>query len=216
MAATVTLRDDPYFDWENGMEFTLTYAGKLLSYTTDERRKASRALHVHDIRREFHKQLDRLWKVHPLLVAYTQSRHGLPEMMQIFESEGFRWLPLASEANHVVCKLDITLLRPGPPGQALSDIDNRLKTLFDALRKPDGPLELGAGSKDGQATPQSGEDPFYVLLQDDKLITHVSVTTDELLEAVPDVPPDNAVRLLIRVTLAPYGGGLDALDFIAP
>jgi hypothetical protein len=54
--------------------------------------------------------------------------------------------------------------------------------------------------------PAKNEDPFYVLVEDDKLITHVSVTSDMLLEEVrkPNVPRDNAVRLVIGVTVKPY------------
>jgi hypothetical protein len=53
-------------------------------------------------------------------------------------------------------------------------------------------------------TPGPDEDPFYVLLEDDKLITHLSVTTDTLLEPVPDTTPGDAVRLTVNVTVRPY------------
>jgi hypothetical protein len=64
----------------------------------------------------------------------------------------------------------------------LQDVDNRLTTIFDALRMPKGPQELGAGTQQGKVSPASNENPFFVLLEDDRLITHVSVTTDMLLE----------------------------------
>jgi hypothetical protein len=48
------------------MEFRLTYAGKLLAHR-DDKRLEQRKLHVHDIRREFHKQLAKLWNDHPIL-----------------------------------------------------------------------------------------------------------------------------------------------------
>src|ERR1700730_3830664 len=89
----------------------------------------------------------------------------------------------------------------GAPGDVLTDIDNRLKTLFDALRKAKGPQELGAGTSSGQVAPDADEKPFYVLLEDDKLITDVAVTTDMLLQPVPDTPPAEAVRLVIEVTI---------------
>ena len=86
------------------------------------------------------------------------------------------------------------MLRPELPGQTLivgGDIDNRLKTLFDALRIP----------KVGEtAEPQEGGiSPFYCLLQDDSLINHISVTTDILLL---DVDP-NHVQLVVFVNLWP-------------
>jgi hypothetical protein len=52
--------------------------------------------------------------------------------------------------------------------------------------------------------PADNEDPFYVLLEDDKLITDISVTTDTMLEPVPSVRPDEAVRLVIGVAIRPY------------
>jgi hypothetical protein len=39
------------------------------------------------------------------------------------------------------------MLREGQPGRVLYDIDNRLKTLFDALRIAKGPNELSIGGE---------------------------------------------------------------------
>lgn len=69
------------------------------------------------------------------------------------------------------------------------DLDNRIKTLLDALRKPS-QTELPA---DDLPTPH--ELPFYCLLQDDALITTLSVTTDRLLAPAPP----NDVELIILV-----------------
>ena len=125
--------------------------------------------------------------------------------MQIFKHDGFEWLPIVHNANGLICKLDILMLRSGPPGKVPTDIDNRIKTVFDALQKATGPNQLRA--KSGiQLTPSKNEKPFYVLLEDDKLITHTSVTSDMLLEPVmkPNVRTENAVRLAITVTVRPY------------
>ena len=76
------------------------------------------------------------------------------------------------------------------------DLDGRLKTIFDALRLPDSLAEAGG------IGPQDDETPFFCLLQDDKLISEVSVTTDQLLvlpqqrEAKP-----NDSFLVIRVQI---------------
>lgn len=191
------------------MEFKLTYAGELLAVTSDRTRLPARSLHVHKIRQAFHKQLQVLWAKHPVLVALAQDA----DKLQIFEGEGFHWIPIAAESNGAACRLDILMLRAGPPGSAPADMENRLKTIFDALRKPDGPDELGRETTRGQVSPAIGEDPFYVLLQNDNLITHVSVSTDTLLEAVPGAVQDTAVRLVISVTIRPYNVHLDNLHF---
>ena len=78
------------------------------------------------------------------------------------------------------------------------DIDNRFKTLFDALQMPHNGQEIG-----GEIS-RSDEDPFYVLLQEDDLIASVSLTSDRLL----DVPlaksyDSNYSVLVINVKLQP-------------
>jgi hypothetical protein len=72
------------------------------------------------------------------------------------------------------------MLRAEAPGRIIvgrGDIDNRLKTLFDALRAPTSKQEIKEGAR---AT--SADDPLYVLLEDD-LITRASVETDRWLNA---------------------------------
>ena len=49
---------------------------------------------------------------------------------------------------------------------ALHGVDNRLKTIFDALRMAKGPNELGGGTTQGMQRPTSDEDPFFVVMND--------------------------------------------------
>ena len=56
-----------------------------------------------------------------------------------------------------------------------TDIDNRLKTLFDVLTVPD----HNQGYE--HLTSADDEKPFFCLLSDDKLISKVTVQTDKLL-----------------------------------
>ena len=53
-------------------------------------------------------------------------------MRELFKHDGFEWLPIVTGTNGLICKLDILMLRAGAPGDVLHDVDNRLKTLFDA------------------------------------------------------------------------------------
>ena len=91
-------------------------------------------------------------------------------------------------------------MRPDYPGGVIEsgDIDNRLKTLFDALRIPGPDTNELAGS-----TPQEGENPLYCLLEDDKLITHVAVDTDTLLKPTGSDWNANDARIVITVTIQP-------------
>lgn len=211
------LRWDPYLEPnEDDMEFRLTWAGSLLSHPSDTRKLPERSLKVHDIRKALHPQLKRLRETHPAFkewqggaVMQISTDHGKIE----FEREGFRWLPIVTRDNGLICKIDILLLRNANPGDVLADIDNRLKTIFDALRMPHGPKELGSETASGKVSPALGENPFCVLLEDDSLITHLSVTTDRLLEDIPGVPRDTAARLVLDVTVRPYEANGENIHF---
>lgn len=110
----------------------------------------------------------------------------------------YQFVPLVTSKIHLVCRLDVLLLRPGEPGRLVQhggDLDNRIKTLFDALRVPK------AGElPSGDAGPQQGERPhFYCLLEDDARITSFNVESDRLLDPAG---PDEVV-LVVRVETKP-------------
>ena len=73
------------------------------------------------------------------------------------------------------------------------DLDNRIKTLFDALKIP-----REASALPSDAKPDEDQKPFFCLLQDDSLITKFSIEADRLLEPVQD---HSEVLALIRVKL---------------
>jgi len=155
------------------MRFTLTYTGEL--------KANARPQHKHDLRREFHKQLRVLWQQPPLAAHNHWFTPGLRKTPIDLNRRvpPYRFVPLVSPSIFLVCELRIFLLRPEPPGAIITqggDIDNRLKTLFDALRVPKDKGELPS-----QAAPAPDEDPFFCLLEDDALIIGVSVETDRLL-----------------------------------
>ena len=90
--------------------------------------------------------------------------------------------------------LSITLLTPEEPGRAVTqagDLDNRVKTLLDALRVPKSLTELPRGDR-----PADGETPFYCLLEDDALVSGLTVVSDRLLGRKADAA---AVVLMIHV-----------------
>jgi hypothetical protein len=139
------------------MHFRLVYDGALLAHRHGER-LPERSLHVHDIRRKFHAQVKTLWKTHPILQNEEYKKIGVigAKGIQDFDREGFVWRPIVSEAIGLLCALDILMLRDGRPGRAIHDINNRLKTIFDALRMPKGPDELGHGTSRGKQSRACG------------------------------------------------------------
>ena len=187
----VVLLDDPYNQPDEGcfMQFRLTYvlATQRDPLTSQQDRRGS---HKHDIRQAFHAQLNRLWEVVPHLKEGGGSdpnalvMGGAPVLPQDIASisarhslYGWNFVPLVTQEINLICGLDILFLRPDRPGVVLrsGDIDNRLKTLFDALRIPEANESYHARIRGPD------EQPFFCLLEDDKLITKVSVETDHLL-----------------------------------
>ncbi len=76
------------------------------------------------------------------------------------------------------------------------DLDNRIKTLLDALKVPKEANELPLDDE-----PKEDEVPFFCLLEDDALVTGVSVDTDRLLEKAVD---PNQVILVIHVRVLTF------------
>lgn len=174
------------------MEFRLVYKGPLpTNGSVDEKQK---------LRRCFHPQLQTLWDQLPLSeIRNSGAPLGAPVHEEISQRTlsrplgGFRFLPLVNQRLKLIAELEIMFLRPQEPGAILrhaGDIDNRIKTLIDALRMPAAVSELPAGD-----VPQADEDPFHCLLEDDALVTRLSISTDRLL--TPSTPSD--VNLLIHV-----------------
>jgi hypothetical protein len=94
----------------------------------------------------------------------------------------FSFVPLITETLQHVAVLNITLLGPSEPGAVITlggGLDNRLKTLFDALPAPSNQQELPRGG-----SREADENPFYCLLEDDKLITGLSIGRNSRGDAV--------------------------------
>lgn len=189
---------DPYNPLpEKSLEFRLVYGGQLLGASRDD----TRSQHKHEIRRVFHDQLKILWQKSANLREWECPNLLTGKLAKVWENaaahyqlNGVGYVPLSFDGLGVACKLDILMLRPEAPGQTLikgGDVDNRLKTLFDALRIPK------AGERMESPDDEGARSPFFCLLEDDSLINHLSVTTDLLLG---DVHP-NEVRLVIAVNL---------------
>ena len=169
------------------MEFTLVYKGQLKSNGNVKQKQ--------EIRRAFHPQLMALWQCPPLDTMEDRLQEKPKKGESILKPVGsFRFVTIVNSNFKNFAELDIIFLRPSPPGAIISsggDIDNRLKTLFDALRMPRDNSEIPNGD-----SPGADERPFFCLLEDDSLITKVSVQTDQLLGSSF---PNNHVELLIRV-----------------
>ncbi|OFW10595.1 MAG: hypothetical protein A3H96_25810 [Acidobacteria bacterium RIFCSPLOWO2_02_FULL_67_36] len=85
---------------------------------------------------------------------------------------------------------------------AAGDIDGRAKTLLDGLRMPRQSGEIK------EITPEAGEDPFFVLLEDDRLVYELNVTMDYLWVPPDESEPYRDVLALIRVRTRSISGSV--------
>lgn len=207
------------------MQFRLVYRGSLSSQGGGGR-GGSIVKEKQKIRRQFHPQLKELWQQHwHLKRQLTYEYIGDSEIMRPggrdaeaekianrFKEGAFRFLPLITKTNGLACKLDILFLRRDDPGNLIrsggGDLDNRIKVLFDALSIPQ------RGTMEG-VSPDAEEDPLFCLLEDDCLITEVSVTTDRLLTPKEGNEHINDVVLVLSVTTKVVNANVAEMEFLA-
>lgn len=228
---------DEEMELEPLMRFRLFYDGELRSNQKHQGgANGLLAKHKHEIRKCFHRQLKMLWETNQFLkdheVYPTDSGTGrsspsdaeqrdklnrfgrLPLVEAVarqYVENGFRFVPLVRKDYSLLCGLNILFLRRDYPGAGVitaGDIDNRVKTLIDALRKPCGAAELGG------LDPEQNEDPFFCLLENDDLVTSLSVETDSLLSPPRDRQNQaNFARIIITIDLRPYNVTMFNLGF---
>jgi hypothetical protein len=191
------------------MKFTLTFDGDLPSNG-----KVKDKWHI---RKQFHPQLQELWRTHPAIQELMRLRHVLtvgsysvgtrhhsaePDSPVEFGKDrsvdlceevtrgNRKFLPLVRERIGLRCGLTIHFLRKEEPGRVYQggDMDNRIKTLFDALSVPNNEQILNEADV---------EDPIYCLLEDDALIAGVNIETHRLLSRPNSSKHD--VHLLVEV-----------------
>lgn len=201
------------------MEFRLLYYGRLLSGNKphpqnkqDIRRELSPQLKkLIECKPILHKHCYRAgfgwFKEHPQdLEAFNSTPRNDDEnrkllyeywvryMSEKWDRGGHKFVPLITDEMDIRCSLDILFLRPSAPGKIIdrADLDNRLKTLVDALRVPDTADGLGAPS----------DEPIYCLLQDDRLISEIKVVSDQLLLLPGEkIGTENDVFLVIGIVV---------------
>lgn len=132
----------------------------------------------------------------------------LINLLEPIEIGGRAFLPLVRNSYALTCGLKILFLRKEPPGKVYQggDMDNRIKTLLDALSVPPHPEHV--------IQDDSFQGSIFCLMEDDGLMTRLDVETHRLLSA-----PDSSaheVRLIIEVDVRvtqprwynqPYLGG---------
>jgi hypothetical protein len=185
------------------VEFRLVYRGLLPA----EGKGSSRGSEKNAIRRQFHPQLKTLWQDNAALSRVgdewapefpnttPQYKSALERIAGQYERCGYGFIPLINKEWGIGLSLDILFLRRDQPGGLVKsggDIDNRIKVLMDGLRMPQVRNEI-------PELLQPDENPFYCLMEDDSLITDISITTDRLLLPRQDEEKIHEVLLVIAV-----------------
>lgn len=207
-------------EWLNGetaLQFTLTYDGRLASNGNPAAKSAIRA-HFHPQLEELWRISpalqtvfrNRFYPVGGTNVA-TERHHSEGDVApQKIKVKGgiatdlcapiivgnSAFVPLVRESLSLQCSLRILFMRKEPRGGVLAgrgDIDNRLKTLLDALSVPNADQEK-SGPTEG---PPNGPPMTYTLLENDRDVVCLEVDTRQLLTR-PGAH-DTEVRLIIDV-----------------
>lgn len=198
------------------------------------------ARHKHSVRRVFHEQLKHLWatdrflsqyRIHPenpnvgrqphaaadaMYGMWADEENEMQPLVEVVAARhnrfGYKFVPLVTSYFNLLCSLHVLFLRHDVPGSAIQagDIDNRIKTLIDALRLPQHAHELIEDDEE----PGEGEDPFFCLLEDDNQVSAFAVETDTLLDPPHGADADRDVKLVVTVELRPYFATPFNLSFV--
>ncbi len=186
------------------MKFRLLYQGEIKTYPKQ------RARHINDIRASFSTQLKRLLEIPPYsaindyidLRGYKKYSNKKNIVKKV---GGLTFIPVISPELDLVAELDILMMHPEVLGTARADIDNRLKTLLDGLRRPQVSQEVT-----DNLVKKFSNKPVYTLFDDDKLVTKITVNTTHLL----DFKDVNELVLVIAVNIKASRGTKDNLQLI--
>ncbi len=188
------------------MKFKLLYFGEILT------NPKKRAQHIADIRLQFHEQLKKLLEHSPWdNLAQYMMPNATKSPITTRHVGGVDFNPIITPHLKLIAELDIKILHPEIVGVARTDIDNRVKTLMDGMRCPQNEHEVG------ENTPKD-MGPIYTLLDDDHLVTKISVNTSHLLstEIFKDAHKDlkDPIFMLIDVNVRAVEGTLENLPFM--
>jgi hypothetical protein len=170
------------------MRFSLYYRGELRAAGNN----SNRASEKHQLRLNFHPQLKDLWTRTPLKTVADQFLDPAYELSCVKEVDGHRFASLICSRHHLLARLSITFLRPEEPGNLITeggDIDNRMKTLLDALSVPK------AGQLPTGFQPSGDEVPLHCLLEDDNLVSQLNIRVDRLLA------PSNRKEVILLIDI---------------
>ncbi len=181
------------------MKFKLVYVGEV------KINPKKRSQHLQDIRDILSPQLQRLSEISP----YNEIKKRLDAKGKaIKEVGGVKFCPLITQDLDLLAELDIQILHPELLETPRADIDNRMKTLLDALKRPQSSHELSESI--------NKDEICYTLLDDDHLVTKMTINTSHLLykEESPKKNRDYELLIIITITIKASKGTPENLAVI--
>jgi hypothetical protein len=214
---------------QNKMELTLRFRGELPAATKSN----ARVLDKHRIRKDLHNQLAVFWAQHRSLVDINKDLKGLQITKRargVFDVDrpiigmknffwryplcGYDFIPLVTHVHELHCHLDIRVYRRLDQRGILfegGDLDNRLKTFFDALRVPAEPSQIPEELDTPEMEFHTKEWPhMFCLLDDDKAIKKLSIQSLKMLTPIPEncEHPENYTEMDIDVNITPASSAI--------
>lgn len=199
------------------MEFTLRYRGVVPHHSKIE---------AHKVRRVFEEQLADYWTrdlrlkdINPTQMKKAVSSQRFPrfdvrqqekgekvgtkrvDLYRYHEVGGIWFVPLATRWRYLRCEVAMRLsryegdLHTGGLIDNQGDLDGKLKALIDALRMPYEPHEVPPGATHDKPV-------FFCVLEDDRLITKISIETRNILGPRPS--KKDATRVDVDIDLKIY------------
>ncbi|MBP3615549.1 MAG: hypothetical protein IJ473_00375 [Alphaproteobacteria bacterium] len=181
------------------MKFKLVYVGEV------KINPKKRSQHLQDIRDILSPQLKRLSEISP----YNEIKSRLEKKGKAIKTVGgVKFFPLITPDLNLLAELDIQILHPELLETPRADIDNRMKTLLDALKRPQSSHEISEH--------MNKKDVCYTLLDDDHLVTKMTINTSHLLykDAVQKRNHDYELLIIITVNIKASKGTPDNLAVI--
>lgn len=181
------------------MKFKLVYVGEV------KINPKKRSQHLQDIRNVLSPQLKRLSEISP----YNVIKEKLQKKGKAIKTVGgVKFFPLITPDLDLLAELDIQILHPELLETPKADIDNRMKTLLDALKRPQSQHEISENI--------DKDEVVYTLLDDDHLVTKMTINTSHLLykKEMPKKNRDYELLIIITVNIKASKGTPDNLAVI--
>lgn len=203
--------------WSIPMDFTLRYSGTIPSHN---------ATKTHEIRCVFHEQLDDYWSrdtrlakvkredirrsqqtsraVHDVRADGEHLQKHVAARYYFHELSGVRFVPLVTTWRYLRCDVHVRIYRyegsKAVRGGVLDlngDIDSKAKSLLDALRMP-------RDENDARVV-KPHEGLFFCVLEDDRLVTKLTIETKDKLGKRPDKGKLAEVDAFVDIHIFPVG-----------